>query len=96
VPPAGNANDRIQLAPLRASSGSVGSSALPPASGGAPAGAQAGGYHPVIQLRSSSRNGYSSSQSREGGDRNGSREGGRDADRKRNPLSIGSIISDDA
>jgi len=110
--------NRIQLSPLLRSGGHVpGSSTSPvmahsgvpnPSSPGSAAAGNAPGGYPVIQLRSSSRAGYTSSSSGRDKDREREREDlrardrerERDADRqgangKKNPLSIGSIISDD-
>lgn len=65
---------------------------LPPSGSGN--GGVTNGAYPTIQLRSSSRAGYSSSVRGTRDERGGGREG-REERGKKNPLSIGSIISDE-
>jgi hypothetical protein len=106
----GNPRDRIQLAPLRAGHHGHPASPhlLPlalPGSASIASGGGGGGGFPVMSVksnghghgRSGSGGGYSNS-SKDSGERERERNGGsRDGERggKKNPLSIGSIISDE-
>ncbi|PFH50101.1 hypothetical protein AMATHDRAFT_41083 [Amanita thiersii Skay4041] len=109
VGPVSNPGDRIQLAPIRpgihvnsaastvASSSPSISHAVPvtgPTAPGSTSSTTNGGY-PVIQLTSSTRNGYDSAREDrdDRGERDADRMGGRPG--KKNPLSIGSIISNE-
>ncbi|KAF8970630.1 velvet factor-domain-containing protein [Flammula alnicola] len=91
---------------LRGGGGNHGGSSSPVLGHTGVSSSSVGGGYPVIQLRSSSRTGYSSGSSSRERERERERDelrvSGRDRDRdgdrysgKKNPLSIGSIISDD-
>jgi hypothetical protein len=104
----GSPGDRIQLAPLRAGHGGATATSpqlphtLPgPIASGGTAGTGGGAGYAVIQMRSNSRGGNGTSYGggpREGvGERDRERGTARDSERggKKNPLSIGSIISEE-